>query len=125
MAGVATDVRRLARDVLAPLAHAGEPGRVNCDLVDALGELRLLAPVLPVDGKLSALELCCIREAPASELAETETAQLVADTAIQVRGAEVLEEGHLREHLYRDVYALRIYEGAEIWREIIGREAYR
>jgi alkylation response protein AidB-like acyl-CoA dehydrogenase len=43
-----------------------------------------------------------------------------------VHGAAALEAGHLLEHLYRDVRALRIYEGAsEIQREIIARELYR
>jgi alkylation response protein AidB-like acyl-CoA dehydrogenase len=56
----------------------------------------------------------------------TETAQQAVDRAIQVHGASALEAGHLLEHLYRDVRALRIYEGAsEIQREIIAREIYR
>jgi len=69
-----TDVRRVAREVLAPLAHAGEPGRVNRPLIQALGEHRLLEPVLPLDGKTSARELCRIREAIAVESPEAETA---------------------------------------------------
>jgi alkylation response protein AidB-like acyl-CoA dehydrogenase len=68
------DVRRIARDVLAPLAHAGTPGRVNRALVRALGEHGLLEPVLPPDGRTSARELCRIREALATESAEAETA---------------------------------------------------
>jgi acyl-CoA dehydrogenase len=69
-----TDVRRVAREVLAPLAHAGEPGRVNRPLIRALGEHRLLEPVLPLDRSTSARELCRIREAIAVESAEAETA---------------------------------------------------
>jgi alkylation response protein AidB-like acyl-CoA dehydrogenase len=68
------DVRRLAREVLVPLARAGEHGRVNRPLVRALGEHGLLAPVLPSDGRTSARELCRIREALATESAEAETA---------------------------------------------------
>jgi alkylation response protein AidB-like acyl-CoA dehydrogenase len=61
-----------------------------------------------------------------AKLFATETAQFVVDRAIQIHGATALEEGHLLEHLYRDVRALRIYEGAsEIQREIIARELYR
>ena len=61
-----------------------------------------------------------------AKLFATETAQLAVDRAIQVHGASALEAGHLLEHLYRDVRALRIYEGAsEIQREIIARELYR
>jgi alkylation response protein AidB-like acyl-CoA dehydrogenase len=61
-----------------------------------------------------------------AKLFATETAQFVIDGAIQIHGAVALEAGHLLEHLYRDVRALRIYEGAsDIQREIIARELYR
>jgi acyl-CoA dehydrogenase len=61
-----------------------------------------------------------------AKLFATETAQYVVDAAVQIHGAVALEKGHLLEHLYRDVRALRIYEGAsEIQREIIARELYR
>jgi alkylation response protein AidB-like acyl-CoA dehydrogenase len=61
-----------------------------------------------------------------AKLFATETAQFVVDAAIQIHGAAALEKGHLLEHLYRDVRALRIYEGtSEIQREIIARELYR
>jgi acyl-CoA dehydrogenase len=73
-AAVTRDVRTIAREVLAPLAHAGEPGRVNRPLVRALGEHGLLEPVLPLEGKTSAVELCGIREALATESPEAETA---------------------------------------------------
>ncbi len=57
-----------------------------------------------------------------AKLFATETAQFAVDTAIQVHGARALEQGHLLEHLYREVRAPRIYEGAsEIQREIISR----
>jgi acyl-CoA dehydrogenase len=61
-----------------------------------------------------------------AKLFATETAQQAVDVAIQVHGARALEEGHLLEHLYREVRAPRIYEGAsEIQREIIARHLYR
>jgi acyl-CoA dehydrogenase len=61
-----------------------------------------------------------------AKLFATETAQLAVDAAVQVHGAAALERGHLLEHLYREVRALRIYEGtSEIQREIIARELYR
>lgn len=61
-----------------------------------------------------------------AKLYATETAQFVVDAALQVHGAEGLEQGHLLEHLYREVRATRIYEGtSEIQREIIARELYR
>lgn len=61
-----------------------------------------------------------------AKLFATESAQKAVDVAIQVHGARALEEGHLLEHLYREVRAPRIYEGAsEIQREIIARHLYR
>jgi acyl-CoA dehydrogenase len=61
-----------------------------------------------------------------AKLFATETAQQAVDVAIQVHGARALEHGHLLEHLYREVRAPRIYEGAsEIQREIIARHLYR
>lgn len=61
-----------------------------------------------------------------AKLFATETAQQAVDAAIQVHGARALQRGHLLEHLYRDVRALRIYEGAsEVQRTIIARELFR
>ncbi|KJY43601.1 acyl-CoA dehydrogenase [Streptomyces sp. NRRL B-1568] len=61
-----------------------------------------------------------------AKLFATETAQGVVDAAVQIHGARALERGHLLEHLYREVRAPRIYEGAsEIQRTIIARELYR
>jgi acyl-CoA dehydrogenase len=68
-----------------------------------------------------------VRKASAmAKLYATEVAQQAVDVAIQVHGARALENGHLLEHLYREVRAPRIYEGAsEVQREIIARELYR
>jgi len=61
-----------------------------------------------------------------AKLFATETAQYVIDAAVQIHGAIALQHGHLLEHLYREVRAPRIYEGAsEVQRTIIGRELYR
>jgi acyl-CoA dehydrogenase len=61
-----------------------------------------------------------------AKLFATEMAQEVIDGAVQVLGARGLERGHLLEELYREVRALRIYEGtSEIQRTIIARELYR
>ncbi|MEU9193807.1 acyl-CoA dehydrogenase family protein [Streptomyces hundungensis] len=61
-----------------------------------------------------------------AKLFATETAQYVVDTAVQLHGARALQRGHLLEHLYRDVRAPRIYEGAsEVQRTIIAKELYR
>ena len=66
------------------------------------------------------------RRSAMAKLFATETAQQVVDVAIQVHGAAALEQGHLLEHLYREVRAPRIYEGtSEIQREIIARDLFR
>jgi alkylation response protein AidB-like acyl-CoA dehydrogenase len=78
-----SEVRRLAREVFAPLVAAGKPGRVNRPLVRALGETGLLGRIFPTplggtggDG-VSATELCRLREALARECTEAETALAV------------------------------------------------
>ncbi|MFI1936971.1 acyl-CoA dehydrogenase family protein [Streptomyces purpureus] len=66
------------------------------------------------------------RRAAMAKLLATETAQYVVDTAVQLHGARALQRGHLLEHLYREVRAPRIYEGAtEVQRTIIAKELYR
>ncbi|MBD0744530.1 acyl-CoA dehydrogenase family protein [Streptomyces sp. CBMA152] len=61
-----------------------------------------------------------------AKLFATETAQYVVDAAVQLHGARALQRGHLLEHLYREVRAPRIYEGAtEVQRTIIAKELYR
>ncbi|WP_327255594.1 acyl-CoA dehydrogenase family protein [Streptomyces sp. NBC_01244] len=66
------------------------------------------------------------RRAAMAKLLATETAQYVVDHAVQLHGAAALRRGHLLEHLYREVRAPRIYEGAsEVQRTIIAKELYR
>lgn len=66
------------------------------------------------------------KRAAMAKLYATETAQEVVDAAVQIHGARALRRGHLLEHLYREVRAPRIYEGAtEVQRSIIARELYR
>ncbi|MFR9788435.1 acyl-CoA dehydrogenase family protein [Streptomyces sp. MB22_4] len=65
------------------------------------------------------------RRSAMAKLLATETAQYVVDTAVQLHGARALQSGHLLEHLYREVRAPRIYEGAsEVQRSIIAKELY-
>ncbi|MGC0329006.1 acyl-CoA dehydrogenase [Streptomyces sp. SAI-170] len=66
------------------------------------------------------------RRAAMAKLLATEAAQYVVDAAVQLHGARALRRGHLLEHLYREVRAPRIYEGAsEVQRGIIAKETYR
>lgn len=61
-----------------------------------------------------------------AKLLATETAQYVVDAAVQLHGARALRRGHLLEHLYREVRAPRIYEGAsEVQRTVIAKELYK
>ncbi|MFJ5268782.1 acyl-CoA dehydrogenase family protein [Streptomyces sp. NPDC088358] len=65
------------------------------------------------------------RRAAMAKLLATETAQYVVDAAVQLHGASALRRGHLLEHLYREVRAPRIYEGAsEVQRAVIAKELY-
>ena len=63
------------------------------------------------------------REAAMAKLAATEGAQRVIDAAVQIFGGEGVRRGNVAERLYREIRALRIYEGAsEVQRVIIARE---
>jgi acyl-CoA dehydrogenase len=63
------------------------------------------------------------REAAMAKLAATESAQRVIDAAVQMHGGLGVTSGHVVERLYRDIRALRIYEGAtEVQKLIIGRD---
>jgi len=64
------------------------------------------------------------REAAMAKLYATETAQRVIDDAVQIFGGLGVVAGHPVERLYREVRALRIYEGAsEVQKVIIARQA--
>lgn len=66
------------------------------------------------------------REAAMAKLFATETAQRTVDRAVQLFGARGVEAGHIAERLYREVRALRIYEGAsEVQQMVIARELLR
>ncbi|MFD5078547.1 acyl-CoA dehydrogenase family protein [Streptomyces sp. NPDC058371] len=66
------------------------------------------------------------QRAAMAKLLATETAQYVVDAAVQLHGARALRRGHLLEHLYREVRAPRIYEGAsEVQRAVIAKELYK
>jgi acyl-CoA dehydrogenase len=65
-------------------------------------------------------------KAAMAKLFATESAQQVIDTAVQFHGGSGLRAGHLLELLYREIRALRIYEGAsEIQRDLIARDLFR
>ena len=62
------------------------------------------------------------REAAMAKLYATEAAQRVVDMAVQLHGGEGVRHGSVVERLYREVRALRIYEGAsDVQRVVIAR----
>jgi alkylation response protein AidB-like acyl-CoA dehydrogenase len=66
------------------------------------------------------------RAAAMAKLSATETAQSIIDRALQLFGGRGVRHGEVVERLYREIRALRIYEGAsEVQKLIIGRELLR
>ena len=58
-----------------------------------------------------------------AKLTATENAQVIIDRALQMFGGRGVVQGEIVERLYREIRALRIYEGAsEVQKLIIGRE---
>ena len=66
------------------------------------------------------------RSAAMAKLHATESAQRVIDAAVQMHGGAGVTKGVKVEELYREIRALRIYEGAsEVQRQIIARDLLR
>ncbi len=64
------------------------------------------------------------REASMAKMYATEEAQKIIDMAVQLHGGEGVRSGAKVEELYRDIRALRIYEGAtEVQKIVIARLA--
>lgn len=64
------------------------------------------------------------REAAMAKLYATEAAQRVIDAAVQLHGGDGVRRGFAVEALYREIRALRIYEGAsEVQKLVIARAA--
>jgi acyl-CoA dehydrogenase len=62
------------------------------------------------------------RESGMAKLFATEAAQRIVDRAVQIHGGRGVERGSVVERLYREVRALRIYEGtSEIQRLVIAK----
>jgi len=63
------------------------------------------------------------REAAMAKLYATEAAQRVVDRGVQLFGGHGVTRGNIMERLYREVRALRIYEGAsEVQKVVIARQ---
>ncbi len=62
------------------------------------------------------------REAAMAKLYSTDQAQQVIDKAVQLHGGDGVRVGGITEQLYRDIRALRIYEGAsDVQKVVIAR----
>ena len=62
-------------------------------------------------------------EVAMAKMSATESAQQVIDAAVQLHGGLGVTRGQVVERLYREIRALRIYEGAtEVQKLIVGRE---
>ena len=63
------------------------------------------------------------REAAMAKLHATDRAQAVIDRAVQLHGGDGVRSGHIVESLYREIRALRIYEGAsDVQKVVIARQ---
>lgn len=68
-------------------------------------------------------KLSTTREAAMAKMTATENAQRVIDAAVQLHGGQGVRVGVKVESLYREIRALRIYEGAtEVQKLIVARE---
>ena len=63
------------------------------------------------------------KEVAMAKMTATENAQRIIDMAVQLHGGKGVQKGSIVESLYREIRALRIYEGAtEVQQLIIARE---
>jgi len=95
------DARRIAGEMLAPIAARGEPGRVNRQLLTALNEQGLLPRLFPEraggsqPADVSAIEICLLREGLAQGSTEAENAlamQGIGGYPILLAGSQELVE---------------------------------
>lgn len=110
----------------APLAAQQSVAHRLADLATQLEAARLLvySAAGTYDAGAPRGEITC--KAAMAKLFATEVAQVIVDQCVQFHGASALQKGHFLEHLYRDVRAPRIYEGAsEVQRSIIAREIFK
>ena len=134
VAGAALGLAQCAFD--AALAHVGERrmfGRTLADFQLTQASLAEMAAELDA-ARLLTYRAAWLRdrgEAATQEVAiakmtATESAQRIIDRALQLFGGRGVVRGERLERLYRDIRALRIYEGAtEVQKLIIGRELLR
>lgn len=95
-------------------------------LVDAAALLTYRAAWLRDEGERTGHTARVTVEAAMAKMTATENAQRVIDMALQMHGGLGVKVGTKVESLYRDIRALRIYEGAtEVQQLIIGKAALK
>jgi acyl-CoA dehydrogenase len=132
VAAAAVGFARRAMD--EALAHAKERSIFGATLADlqltqaALGDMATgidAAALLTYRAawRRDVQKLPATREAAMAKMNATEMAQTVIDRAVQMFGGRGVRSGEMVERLYREIRALRIYEGAtEVQKLIIARE---
>ena len=124
--------RRAMNETLQHVANRKLFGGTLSDLQLVQGKLSEMAVAVDTSALLvyrAAWTKDCVaervtREAAMAKLHATESAQQVIDAAVQLHGGMGVTRGHIVESLYRDIRALRIYEGAsEVQQTIIARQA--
>jgi alkylation response protein AidB-like acyl-CoA dehydrogenase len=91
------------------------------DMATALDAARLLT--YRAAWKRDVQQLGTAAEAAMAKMAATESAQQIIDSAVQLFGARGVQADSVVERLYREIRALRIYEGAtEVQKLVIARE---
>ena len=109
-----------------PLSAQQAVAHAIADMATDLEAARLLVHAAARAYDAGADRSTVTRSAAMAKLFATEAAGRIVDRCVQLHGARALQRGHLLEHLYRDVRAPRIYEGAtEVQRTIIAREILR
>jgi acyl-CoA dehydrogenase len=132
VAAAAVGFARRALD--GAIAHAKERSMFGATLADlqltqaALGDMATgidAAALLTYRAawRRDVQKLPATREAAMAKMNATEVAQTVIDRAVQMFGGRGVRSGEIVEKLYREIRALRIYEGAtEVQKLIIARE---
>lgn len=114
--GVALAAQQLIQAKLADMATQLDAARL---LVYRAAYLKDVSGTTGNNGKHSSLT----RAASEAKLFATEAAWRIIDEAVQIHGGRGIVHGNTVERLYRDVRALRIYEGtSEIQKLVIAKE---
>jgi acyl-CoA dehydrogenase len=123
--------RRALHEALGRAVSRRMFGKVLCDFQITQAKLADMATAIDSAALLihraawtrDVLKRPVTREAAMAKMHATETAQQVIDAAVQIFGGLGVVCGHPVERLYREIRALRIYEGAtEVQKLIISRE---